>query len=86
MGKFSPPDPFDFGKPQLWPDWKQRWLRYHTATELGKKAQDVQISSLIYAIARRRNVCIIPSSKELPLKPMQLFWNSSITTSFRVST
>ena len=53
MGKFSPPDPFDFGKPQLWPDWKQRWLRYHTATELGKKAQDVQISSLIYAMGQK---------------------------------
>ena len=53
MGKFNPPDGFDFSKPQLWTDWKQRWTRYHKATELGRKDQEVQISSLIYAMDQK---------------------------------
>ena len=50
MAKFSPPSPFDFGKPPQWPEWRQRFVRYRTATKLGMDDEDVQISTLIYAM------------------------------------
>ena len=53
MGKFNPPESFDFSKPQLWTDWRKRWVRYHTATELSNKSQAVQVSSLIYAMGQK---------------------------------
>ena len=56
MGKFNPPESFDFSKPQLWTDWRKRWVRYHTATELSNKSQAVQVSSLIYAMGQKAEV------------------------------
>ena len=53
MGKFNAPESFDFSKPQLWTDWRKRWVRYHTATELSNKSQAVQVSSLIYAMGQK---------------------------------
>ncbi|KAK3101745.1 hypothetical protein FSP39_006077 [Pinctada imbricata] len=50
MPKFNPPEAFDFSKPSDWPEWKQRFLRYRTASKLHKEDEDIQISSLIYAM------------------------------------
>ena len=52
MAKFSPPEKFDFTKPQNWPDWRKRWVRFHAATKLGKEDGAVQVSSLIYAMGQ----------------------------------
>ena len=50
MPKFNPPEPFEFSKPSNWPEWKQRFLRFRTATKLHKEEDEIQISSLIYAM------------------------------------
>ena len=52
MARFQPPNGFDFSRPELWPDWKQRWRRFHSATQLGERPNGVQISSLIYAMGQ----------------------------------
>lgn len=50
MAKFTPPTNFAFDKPAEWPDWKQRFVRFRTATKLNKEDGAVQVSSLIYAM------------------------------------
>ncbi|XP_056014988.1 uncharacterized protein K02A2.6-like [Ostrea edulis] len=50
MPKFNPPESFDFSRPSEWPEWKQRFCRYRTATKLDKEDEAIQISSLIYAM------------------------------------
>ena len=50
MPKFPPPEPFDFAKPSEWAQWEKRFLRFRTVTDLGDKDEDVQVSSLIYAM------------------------------------
>ena len=47
---FKPPDNFDFSRPEVWPTWYQRFLRYRTASKLATDFFDVQVSALIYAI------------------------------------
>ncbi|KAK9519969.1 hypothetical protein VZT92_022659 [Zoarces viviparus] len=50
MAKFNPPMNFSFDKPGEWPEWKQRFVRFRTATKLDKEDGTVQVSSLIYAM------------------------------------
>ena len=50
MSGFKPPLEFDFSKPEQWPLWRQRFLRYRTCSELTRKAFDIQVSSLIYSM------------------------------------
>ena len=50
MAKFRSPEPFNFNKPAEWPEWKQRFARYRTATKLNGEDEDVQICALIYAM------------------------------------
>ena len=52
MPKFNPPDCFLFDKPADWPEWKQRFLRFRTATKLDRETPAVQVSSLVYAMGR----------------------------------
>ena len=50
MPKFNPPDSFQFDKPADWPEWKQRFLRFRSATKLDRETSTVQVSSLVYAM------------------------------------
>ena len=50
MPKFAPPTNFSFDKPEEWPEWKQRFVRFRIATKLDKEEGAVQVSSLIYAM------------------------------------
>ena len=52
MAKFHPPEAFDFTKPQNWPEWRQRWKRFHSATKMSAEPGEVQVSSLIYAMGQ----------------------------------
>ena len=52
MPKFNPPDSFQFDKPTDWPEWKQRFLRFRSATKLARETCTVQVSSLVYAMGR----------------------------------
>ena len=47
---FKPPENFDFSKPEQCPEWRQRFLRYRTTSELSKKTVDVQTTALIYSM------------------------------------
>lgn len=35
-----------------WPEWKQRFMRYRTATKLSLEDGDVQVSALIYSMGK----------------------------------
>ncbi|KAK7103074.1 hypothetical protein V1264_021199 [Littorina saxatilis] len=50
MGPFKAPDAFDFTQPTKWPEWKQRFERYRSASKLDKDEEKVQVSALIYAM------------------------------------
>ncbi|KAK6493915.1 hypothetical protein HHUSO_G330 [Huso huso] len=52
MVKFHPPDNFDFSRPELWPEWRQRFLRYRIATKLDKESGEVQVCTLIYSLGK----------------------------------
>ena len=49
MTKFNPPTNFPLDKPGEWPEWKQRFVRFRTATKLDKEDGPIQVSILIYA-------------------------------------
>jgi hypothetical protein len=44
----KPPNNFDFGNPAGWPEWKQRYTRYHSIQKLNKESDALQIDSLLY--------------------------------------
>ena len=50
MAKFNAPSSFPFDKPSEWPDWRQRFMRYRTATKLDKEDGSVQVSCLVYSM------------------------------------
>ena len=50
MSGFKPPAQFDFREPQGWSVWRALFQRFHTATELSKKSEEVQVSCLIYSM------------------------------------
>ncbi|KAK7103952.1 hypothetical protein V1264_018740 [Littorina saxatilis] len=50
MGPSKAPDAFDFTQPTKWPEWKQRFERYRSASKLDKDEEKVQVSALIYAM------------------------------------
>ena len=49
----NPPESFEFTKPQLWPEWKQRFERYRIATKLNKEDNEIQISTLMYSMGKQ---------------------------------
>ena len=53
MPKYSPPEAFDFTKPASWPDWKTRFLRFHTLEKMHEEAGAIQVSALIYIMGRQ---------------------------------
>ena len=52
MAKFHPPENFDFMRPAGWPEWRERFDRYRKASKLHKEDEDVQVSTLIYALGK----------------------------------
>ncbi|KAK0145682.1 hypothetical protein N1851_015401 [Merluccius polli] len=50
MAKFTPPEQFDFSKPEAWPDWKGRFGRYRVASRLTEDDETVQVNALIYSM------------------------------------
>ena len=50
MPRFQPPDTFDFSRPSEWPEWRQRFTRFRTASKLTDDSGPVQVSTLIYAM------------------------------------
>ena len=47
---FKPPPNFNFREPVSWPSWRQTFQRFRTASELTKKTEEIQVSSLIYSM------------------------------------
>ncbi|KAK3751551.1 hypothetical protein RRG08_043141 [Elysia crispata] len=52
MAKFHPPENFDFMRPAGWPEWRERFDRNRKASKLHKEEEDVQVSTLIYALGK----------------------------------
>ena len=46
----KPPKNFNFMNPSSWIEWKRNYMRYHTAIELAKKDEKVQVANLIYCM------------------------------------
>ena len=44
------PEQFDAKAPDAWPRWKKRFDRYRTASGLSEKDEEVQVSTLVYAM------------------------------------
>ncbi|KXJ30128.1 Retrovirus-related Pol polyprotein from transposon opus [Exaiptasia diaphana] len=51
--QISPPEKFEFGKPELWPKWRKRFDRFRVASGLDKKDGPSQINALIYSMGER---------------------------------
>jgi len=49
MAKFNPPENMDFTRPE---QWRQRFKRYRMATKLNLESEDVQVSTLLYALGK----------------------------------
>lgn len=52
MSRLDPPPPFNFASPHLWPIWRQRFLRYSTASKLNEEDAKVQVSTLVYSMGQ----------------------------------
>ena len=46
----SPPEQFDFSRPNDWPKWVHRFERFRCASGLTDKAETVQVHTLIYSM------------------------------------
>ena len=46
----SPPESFNFSRPQEWPKWIRRFERFRSAAELEKKDEEAQVNMLIYTM------------------------------------
>jgi hypothetical protein len=47
---FKPPSTFDFGKPELWKEWIDRFKGFRLAAKLTKETKEIQINSLLYSM------------------------------------
>lgn len=52
MPGYKPPGNFDFSKPVEWPAWKQRFLRYRTASKITEDDGAIRVSGLIYSMGQ----------------------------------
>ena len=46
----SPPEQFDFSRPNDWPKWVRRFERFRCASGLTDKAEKLQVHTLIYSM------------------------------------
>ena len=46
----SPPEQFNFSRPEEWPKWARRFERFRKASGLEEKEDEVQVNTLIYAM------------------------------------
>ena len=51
--QISPPDRFDFSQPDEWPRWARRFERFCQASGLAEKAEESQVSTLVYAMGNK---------------------------------
>ena len=48
--QFTPPEPFDFSRPDNWPRWIRHFERFQQASSLTEKGEETQVNTLIYTI------------------------------------
>ena len=71
MPSIKPPENFNFSKPVEWPAWKQRFLRYRTASKLTDDDGAVQVSTLIYSMGPEserifQSFAVPPATEAIP--------------------
>ena len=52
MFRLNPPENFNFSNAAEWPNWKERFARFRTASKLAKEGKEVQTSVLIYTMGK----------------------------------
>ena len=57
---FKPPTEFDFSAPEKWLQWRQRFLRYRSASKLEKEGNETQVSALVYSMGPEAEKIIKP--------------------------
>ena len=51
----TPPEQFNFSRPEGWPKWVRQFLRFQKASGLKEKDEEVQVNTLIYALGDDAN-------------------------------
>ena len=46
----TPPDKFNFARPEEWPKWARRFERFRHASGLTEKDDETQVNTLLYAM------------------------------------
>ena len=48
--RLSPPDPFDFKRPDEWERWKRRFEQFRIVSGLSEESDERQVSTLLYCL------------------------------------
>nr|XP_042908526.1 uncharacterized protein K02A2.6-like [Parasteatoda tepidariorum] len=73
----TPPESFPFSIPSEWPKWKQRFLRFRTASGLITKTDEEQVDALIYVMGdKAEDIFLSLSISEEDKKKFQEVLNS----------
>ena len=51
--QISPPEEFDFSKPNEWPKWIKRFERFRSASGLNKSDSESQVNTLLYTMGSK---------------------------------
>ena len=58
----SPPPPFPFDSPDLWPKWKRRFKQYRVAAGLSKEPEERQVSTLLYCLGEEAEDILVSTN------------------------
>ena len=81
----SPPPPFPFDSPDLWPKWKRRFEQYHVAAGWLKESEERQVSTLSYCLGEEaEDILVLTNISEDQRKQYEAVF-SKFDGFFRVS-
>ena len=66
--QISPPEKFDFSKPNEWPKWIKRFERFRSASGFNKSDSESQVNTLLYTMGSKSDD-IIPRLAFQPKTP-----------------
>ena len=58
----SPPPPFPFDSPDLWPKWKRSFEQYRVAAGLSKESEERQVSTLLYCLGEEAEDILVSTN------------------------
>ena len=57
--QISPPEKFDFYRPEEWPKWFRLFERFRVASNLTEKSEENQVNTLVYSMGDAANDILI---------------------------